>query len=86
MAKVFVFFYFMKSEPEKVGPVVSSHIEYWSNLKLENYMGAPFSDRTGALISFSAENMEQAESYIKDDPFVKEDLIDKKWLKEWVVE
>lgn len=29
MKKQFVFLYFMKREPEKIGEVVPAHVDYW---------------------------------------------------------
>lgn len=86
MGKRFVFFYFMKKEPEKIKAVVPLHIEYWHKLKLNKYLGGPFADRTGGLIAFEAERIEKATSIIRNDPFVLQGLLESKWLKEWAVE
>ncbi len=84
--KKFVFIYFMKREPEKIKNTVSSHVEYWKSKKLDHYQGGPFSDRTGGLITFASENLEEATDLINHDPFIKNDVIDKLWLKEWMPE
>lgn len=86
MGKRFVFFYFMKKEPGKIKAVVPLHIEYWHKLKLNKYLGGPFSDRLGGLITFEAENVEEATSIINNDPFVLQNLLESKWIKEWAVE
>ena len=84
--KRFAFFYFMKNEPEKIGQNVAAHIEHWKVSELPDYLGGPFSDRSGGLISFSAESAEKAESMVQGDPFVSAGLLAQKWLKEWSVE
>ncbi len=86
MGKRFAFFYFMKKEPEKIKAVVPLHIEYWRKLKLNKYLGGPFADRTGGLIAFEAENMDEATKITMNDPFVLQNLLENKWVKEWIVE
>jgi uncharacterized protein YciI len=84
--KRFVYFYFNRNEPEKIGQVVPSHVEYWKTANLKGYMGGPFADRTGGLISFAASSLEEATEVILQDPFILQDLIAEKWIKEWIVE
>jgi uncharacterized protein YciI len=79
----FVFFYFNRNEPEKIRQVVPAHVQYWKEMDVEGYMGGPFAERTGGLISFVAPNLEVATNIILDDPFILEGLIDQKWIKEW---
>ncbi len=86
MEKRFAFFYFMKKEPAKIQAFVPLHVDYWKDLKLKGFMGGPFSDRSGGLITFNAESIEEATGFINDDPFVLENLLESQWLKEWVVE
>ena len=80
MKKQFVYFYFMKKKSEIIKFVVPSHVEYWGKHNLQKYMGGPFADRTGGIITFEAENI------VLSDPFVTEDLLEDKWKKEWIVE
>jgi uncharacterized protein YciI len=82
----FVYFYFNRNEPEKIRLVVPAHVQYWKTANLKEYMGGPFVDRTGGLISFVASSLEEATEIILQDPFELEDLIAEKWIKEWVVE
>ena len=86
MAKKFVYFYFMKNEPDKIGAHVPEHISYWKNANLPNYSGGPFADRTGGLIIFDAEDLSKAEDIVNKDPFVTSDLIENGWVKEWMQE
>ena len=82
----FLYFYFNRNEPEKIRQVVPAHVQYWQAATRKGYMGGPFADRTGGLISFVASSLEEATDIIQQDPFVLEDLIDQKWIKEWVLE
>jgi uncharacterized protein YciI len=84
--KHFVYFYFNRNEPEKIRQVVSDHVQYWKAANLKGYMGGPFADRTGGLISFVASSLEDATEIILQDPFILQDLIAEKWIKEWIVE
>jgi uncharacterized protein len=86
MRKQFMYFYFMKNEPDKIKSTVPSHIEYWEKCDLKGYQGGPFADRTGGLITFEAEDIEEAQSIASNDPFIVNDLIEEKWIKEWIVE
>lgn len=82
----FLYFYFNRNEPEKIKQIVPAHVQYWKAANLKGYMGGPFADRTGGLIAFVASSMEEATEIIQRDPFVVEDLIDHKWIKEWILE
>ena len=84
--RLFIYFYFNRNEPEKLRQVVPTHIQYWQTANLKGYMGGPFSDRTGGLIAFAASSLEEATARIMQDPFVLENLIAEKWIKEWIVE
>ena len=84
--KRFVYFYFNQNEPEKIRQLVPAHVGYWKTANLKEYLGGPFGDRTGGLISFAASSLEQATEIILQDPFILEGLIAEKWIKEWVVE
>lgn len=86
MARRFVYFYLNRNEPEKIRQVVPSHVQYWKTANLQGYMGGPFGDRTGGLISFVASNLEEATAIILQDPFLLEDLIADKWIKKWSIE
>lgn len=82
----FLYFYFNRNEPEKLGHVIPAHVQYWKDANLRGYLGGPFADRTGGLISFVASSLEEATKIILQDPFVRHDLIGEKWIKEWIVE
>jgi uncharacterized protein YciI len=82
----FVFFYFNRNEPEKIRQVVPAHVEYWRTAGLIGYMGGPFGDRTGGMVSFVAPSLLVATNIIMRDPFVLEKLVDQTWIKEWLPE
>ena len=50
---------------------------------LAHYLGGPFEDRTGGLITFDADDAAQAQCAVRGDPFVLEGLVEAHWLKEW---
>ncbi len=85
MNKRYIYFYFMKREPEKIKQIIPSHIEYWHSHSLENYLGGPFADRTGGSVTFDAPDLEKAMEYALNAPFNREDVIENKWVKEWVL-
>lgn len=86
MGKKYVYFYFMKIEREKIMQVAPQHVSYWKGLKISGYLGGPFADKSGGLITFSANNLEEAEKFVNKDPFFTEDLLSDRWIKEWIVE
>jgi len=86
MAKRFVYFYFTKRKIEELQACVPKHMDYWKKAALPGYMGGPFSDRTGGMISFEADEMEKVEEIVEKDPFNTEELVEYKWIKEWVLE
>jgi uncharacterized protein YciI len=79
------YLYFMKDEPDRVRAVIPDHVSYWRGLAIPGYLGGPFTDRSGRLITFEIESSEKAEQLVADDPFLREKLIENTWLKEWVI-
>jgi uncharacterized protein YciI len=82
--KHFVYFYFNRNDPEKIREVVQEHVQYWKTANLNGYIGGPFGDRTGGLISFTALSLDEALEITLQDPFALKDLISEKWIKEWI--
>jgi uncharacterized protein YciI len=76
----------MKKEPERIGHIVSQHVKYWKGLNIKGYMGGPFADRSGGLVIFTSKNIKEATNTINKDPFVIENLLSDKWIKEWIPE
>jgi uncharacterized protein YciI len=49
-------------------------------------VGGPFADRSGGLITFDADSLEQAAGIIAADPFVQEELLESSVVKQWMPE
>lgn len=82
----FLYFYLMKETPERVRASAPAHAAYWQQLGLGNYAGGPFADRSGGLITFDADSFGRADQLTANDPFRREDLIERYWLKEWLAD
>jgi uncharacterized protein YciI len=76
----------MKADPEHVRAAVAGHVSHWQGLRLNGYLGGPFADRSGGLITFEAEDEERAGRAVSSDPFVVEGLLEVHWLKRWMPE
>jgi uncharacterized protein YciI len=82
----FAYFYLMKDDPDRVRAVVPRHVAHWQSLGLTGYLGGPFADRTGGLITFETHDSSRASDAVDTDPFIQQGLLDACWLKEWVPE
>ena len=80
------YIYFMTDEPQRVREVAPWHASYWRGLGLREYLGGPFADRSGGLITFEAGSGEDASELVANDPFVRAGLLESRWVKEWQVE
>lgn len=81
--KHFVYFYFNRNDLEKIRLTVPAHEQYWKSANLRDYLGGPFGDLVGGLISFIALNLQEVTDIVLKDPFILEDLIEQKWIKQW---
>jgi hypothetical protein len=81
----FAYFYFMQDEPDRVRAVASQHAAYWRTIAVDGYLGGPFADRSGGLVTFEANSRERAEKLTAHDPFARHGLLDRHWLKEWAI-
>jgi hypothetical protein len=84
--KRYLYFYLMRNTPDAIRQVVLLHVQYWHSRDLPDYIGGPFADRSGGLITFAAASLDDTQQIIKDDPFVREQLIEQSWTKEWLIE
>jgi uncharacterized protein YciI len=82
----FAYFYLMEDDPDRVRATVPRHVAHWHDLELTGYLGGPFADRTGGLITFQANDDQQAQRAVDTDPFVQEGLLKARWLKQWTPE
>jgi uncharacterized protein YciI len=80
------YLYLMRDDPDRVRTVAPEHAAYWRDLGLPGYVGGPFTDRSGGLITFDADSLEQAEGIIAADPFVLEELLESSVVKQWMPE
>jgi uncharacterized protein len=80
------YFYWMKDDPDPVRTIAPQHAEYWRDLGLPGYVGGPFADRSGGLLTFEAGSLEAAERIIAADPFVREELLESSVVKVWIPE
>ena len=84
MPSKFVYFYSMKNEPDKIRAIAPIHHQYWVQQDLTRYNGGPFTDRSGGLVTFESDGIDQALEIVDADPFITEDLLESCLVKEWV--
>jgi uncharacterized protein YciI len=82
----FLYFYLMRDAPDRVRTTAPKHALYWRELQLSDYLGGPFADRSGGLITFEAESGPAAEALVANDPFLQERLLERHWVKEWLLD
>lgn len=82
----FLYFYLMAEDPVKVHHVAPRHAAYWQSLALPGYLGGPFADHSGGLITFEAHNPKRAQQLVDEDPFVREGLLSSWRLEHWLAE
>lgn len=82
----FLYLYFMRDAPEQVRATAPEHAAYWRGLPLPYYLGGPFADRSGGLVTFEAASIEEAVRLVSKDPFLQRDLLERHWLKEWEID
>lgn len=81
-----LYLYWMKDDPDRVGAIAPRHASYWRELGLPEYVGGPFGDRSGGLITFEVDSLEQAQTIIAADPFVREEVLESSVVKQWMPE
>jgi uncharacterized protein YciI len=79
----FLYFYVMRDAPSRRQAVAREHAAYWKRLGLRGFRGGPFADRSGGLITFEALSDDEAEGFVAGDPFVKQGLLERRYVKEW---
>jgi uncharacterized protein YciI len=77
-----LYFYLMTGATDQVRAAAPKHAGYWRQLGLPDYLGGPFADRSGGLITFSAGSAADADQLVAEDPFVRERLLEHFWVKE----
>ena len=73
------------SSPESAVEHRQPHREYLDQLKAKGKLAASgaFEDRSGALLIYEVESLEEAEQLLAADPFTKEGVFVKKLMKVW---
>jgi uncharacterized protein YciI len=85
MSPRFAYIYFMSDDPDRVRAAVPKHVSHWHGLELSGYVGGPFEDHTGGLITFDADE-DRARDAVERDPFLLERLLADHCLKRWAPE
>jgi uncharacterized protein YciI len=76
----------MKDEPERVARSRPSMPPTGVDLSCASTSEVRFADRSGGLVSFEADSHDDAARLVSDDPFVREGLVERSWVKEWKIE
>jgi uncharacterized protein YciI len=82
----FLYFYVMKGSPDRVREVAPEHAAYWRDLELRKYLGGPFADMSGGLITFETASAAEAEALVAADPFFRDGRLEHHWVKEWAID
>lgn len=82
----FLYFYLMADDPERVSETAPRHAAYWHQLAPQGYLGGPFADRSGGLITFETETDALAREMVAEDPFLGSGLLSSWWLEPWLAE
>jgi uncharacterized protein YciI len=80
----FIFCYTMTDDTERVRAAVPAHVTYWRDAAVDDYLGGPFADRSGGLITFSAAGATEAGALVDRDPFQAAGVIRDVWIREWL--
>jgi uncharacterized protein len=74
-------------DKDKISQIRPTHRVYLAKMKAEGKLvvAGPFADFSGGLIVYEAETREQAEQYIKDDPFYTGGVFVSWVIRPWVV-
>ncbi len=69
----------------KIAQVRPTHRQYLTDLKAQGRLAAagPFTDDSGALIVYEAGSREEAESFLKNDPFNHNGIFVRYQLRPW---
>jgi uncharacterized protein YciI len=86
MKKRYAYIFFLKHHYDKIKQTLPQHTKYWKSSDVENYMGGTFADDSGGIISFTANGLEEVSEIILNDPLNKQNLIENRLLKEWIVD
>ena len=80
----FLFFYLTTDDAVRVSEVAPRHAAYWAAQDLPQFLGGPFADRTGGLVTFEAASPARAKQLVANDPFLREGTLSNWWLEPWL--
>ena len=85
--KIFVYCLEPQTERSLKIPIVPLHLQYLDSLRQKGILvvSGAFEDKSGGLVSFVAESLEEAKTIASKDPFIKEKVDKMIWIKEWNV-
>jgi uncharacterized protein YciI len=84
MHRRFAFCYQMSGDAARIAATVSAHVTYWKEAHPDHYLGGPFADLSGGLITFVAADLEAATRLANGDPFVVASLVRDTSVREWL--
>jgi hypothetical protein len=79
------YLYLMRDRPDQVNPAAPARATYCRELAPPGYLGGPFADRSGGLITVDVDSWKTAEQLVGNDSLHHTDLLDGRWLKECTV-
>jgi uncharacterized protein YciI len=77
------YFYLTRDQPDRVRAVAPDRAMHWRDLRVPGYVGGPLGDSSGGLITFEAESPQDDDELVANDPFVRAELLERSWIKEW---
>ena len=83
MSARYAYYYFMGADADRVRATAPAHAAHWREHGLDDYVGGPFEDRSGGLITFRVASDAQADSAVATDPLVTTGLRETYWIKRW---
>ena len=85
--KIFVYCLEPQTERSVKIPIVPLHLQYLDSLRKKGMLvvSGAFEYKSGVLVSFVAESLEEAKKIANNDPFIKEKVDKLVWIKEWNV-
>jgi uncharacterized protein YciI len=75
------------ADKDKIAAIRPQHRQYLAGLRERGQLAAsgPFTDDSGALIVYEASTQQEAESFLKGDPFFKNGIFERYDLRPWKI-
>ena len=81
-----LYFYLRKAALDRVLAVAPAQAAYRNGMGLGDFLGGPFGDRSGGLITFEVASVAEAERLVTRDSFVQEHLLKHRSLEQWLID